>query len=202
MATGKDAAFGFAVWDKLIRANLYAVNTAPTINVSIGDVVLHGGAHIITAKGGPLADILDSAVPDGNPGILGAVISVFDENMDLITGKYIAAGRVGDSTVAGYVMVADSPGQLFVVQEDSTGNAIELAEGGFNCNIISATLCAPNTVTGISTQELDSDSAAATAALQCKIVRPHPLDTPAADYCRYIVQLNEHYYGDTMAGIS
>ena len=199
MATGRDNAFGFAVWDELIRANLYAVVTAPTIGIYHNDVVVHGGAHIITKAGGPLAIIEDGAVPDGNPAILGAVLSVFDENMDPI--KNIIPARVGDGTVAGFVLVADSPDQLFVAQEDSAVNAITLAEGGQNANIISAALCAGNTVTGISTQEIDSDSAGTAAALQVKLVRPHPKDTPAADYCRYIVQLNEHYYGDTIAGL-
>jgi hypothetical protein len=200
MATGNDAAFGFAVWDKLIRANLYAVNTAPTINIYHNDLVVAGGANVITTKGGPLMDIADAAVPDGNPGILGSVLAIFDENMDPV--KRIVAAEAGDSTVAGYVLVADSPDQLFLAQEDSGGNAITLTEGSMNADIVSQALCAGNSTTGRSLQEIDSDTAANTAALQVKIMMPHYLDTPGSDYCRYIVQINEHYYGDTIAGIA
>ena len=200
MATGRDAAFGFAVYDELIRANLYAVPTAPTINIMHNDIVLHGGAHLATAKGGGLPIIEDGSVPDGDPSAVGSVIAIFDENMDPLL--YIAPARVGDGTVAGYVMVADAPEQLFVAQEDSDGNAIEASEGGQNANIISGTLCAGNTTTGISLQEIDSDTAATDAALNVKLVRPHPLDTIAEDFCRYIVQINEHYYGpNTVAGL-
>jgi hypothetical protein len=196
MATGKDAAFGFAVWDKLIRANLYAVITAPTIGFYHGQVCQHGGSHIST-KEGYLPTVEDGAECDGEAGLVGAVIAIFDENMDPV--KYIAAAETGNSTIAGYLMIADSPDQLFVAQEDSDGNAITLTEGGHNCNLIGN---AGNTTTGISLAELDSDSTAETAALQCKIVRPHPLDTPTSDYCRYIVQINEHFYGDSIIGVT
>lgn len=200
MATGKDAAFGFAIWDELIRATLYAVITAPTINIYHQDIVRHGGTHLVTARGGGLPTIEDGSVPDDNPALLGSVVEIFDENMDPV--KRIVAGEAGDSTVAGYVMVADSPNQLFVAQEDKEVNAITATEGGQNANIISGTLCAGNAVTGISLQEINSDTAATTAALNVKLVRPHPLDTIAADFCRYIVLINEHYYGpNTVAGL-
>ena len=197
MAPGKDAAVGFAVWDKLIRQNLYAVVTLPTVGIYLNDTVVHGAAHLATAKGGYLAIVEDANNPDGNPSLLGGVTAIFDEDMDPI--KYIVALRAGDDVVAGYVMVADSPDQLFVAQEDSDSNAITLTEGGQNANIVTAS--AGSSVTGISKQEINSNTAAATAALNVKLVRPHPLDTPTEDYCRYVVQLNEHYYGDTMAGI-
>ena len=54
---------------------------------------------------------------------------------------------------------------------------------------------------GISTQELDSDTAANTAALNCKLHHAHPDDTVASNFCRYIVTLNEHAFGDSLAGI-
>jgi len=198
MATGRDNPFGFAVWDKLIRANLYAVPTAPTIAIYHNDIVVHGGAHLATSRG-YLPIIEDAQVPDGYPSLLGSVVAIFDENMDPV--KYIAVAEAGDTVVAGYVMVADSPEQLFVAQEDSVTNAITLTEGGQNANLISVALCAGNSTTGISTQEIDSDTAATTAALNLKIVRPHPFDTPTSDYCRYVVTINEHHYGDTIAGL-
>ncbi|MEA2066545.1 MAG: hypothetical protein U9O65_05545 [Thermotogota bacterium] len=199
MATGLDRPFGFEVWDELIRSNLYAVPTAPTIGIYHNDIVRHGGAHLSTAKGGHLPIVEDGAVPDGNAALLGTVLAIFDENMDPVSR--IIPAETGDSTVAGYVMVADSPDQLFVAQEDSDSNAITLTEGGQNADLVSVALCAGTATTGISTQEIDSDTAGTGAALNLKIVRPHPKDTPTEDYCRYIVQINEHYYGDTMAGL-
>ncbi len=193
-----DRPFGFEVWDELIRSNLYAVVTLPTIGIYHNDIVRHGGAHLSTKKG-YLPIIEDSAVPDGHPGLLGSVLAIFDEDMDPVSR--IIPDEAGDDVVAGYVMVADSPDQFFVVQEDSVANAITLTEGGQNVDLISVAICAGNATTGISTQELDSSTTVNTV-LQLKIVRPHPEDTPTEDHCRYIVQINEHYYGDTIAGIA
>ena len=205
-----DWAFGFQPYGEVLRARYYAVITAPTINVFVGDAVVAGGVNTLTPKMGYLQAIEDSAVPDGNPGILGAVLACFDEKCDPIS--YIAAGRVGNSVIAGYVLVADHPDQQFVAREDFGVNAITLAEGSMNCDIVSVALCAGNTKTGISTQMLDSNTAADIAALQVKLISPHPNDTalvaddtPGAtgdEGARYICQFNQIYYGDVTAGIA
>jgi hypothetical protein len=179
----------------------YAVNTAPTINISTGDIVIAGGAVVSTPKG-YLMDIRDSAVPDGVAGILGSVVAV-EDSAGLHTDT-IAPATAGDGTIAGYVMVADHPDQLFIAQEDGDGNAIDLAEGSMNVDIISATLCAPNADTGVSTQMIDSTSAATTAALQATLIHPHIDNIPAdytKPYCRWICVINEHFYDGTVAGV-
>lgn len=199
-----DAPMGFQVYGECLRERLYAVATAPTIHVYHGDIVLHGGTAIAT-KFGTLPIIEDGAVPDGvadTQKILGAVTAVFDEHMDPVS--YIAATEAGDSTVAGYVLVADHPDQLFIAQEDGVTNAIDLAEVGGNADIISVALCAGNTTTGISTQEIDSDTAAATAALDVKLHFPHPDDTVANDtncHARWIVSINTHFFDGFNAGV-
>lgn len=197
-----DRPFGFQPYGPILRTNLYCVITAPTINVFHNDLVVAGGVNTSTPHGYMMA-IEDAQVPDGYAGILGSVVAVFDENMDPV--KYIAAEEAGNGTIAGYVMVADSPDQLYIAQEDAVTNAITAAEGSMNANIISVALCAGTNKTGISTQEIDSDTAANTAALQVKLLRPHEADTPADNDdvgCRYICQINEHYWGDTIAGIA
>lgn len=196
-----DAPFGFQPYGEVLRVNRYAVNTAPTINVCVGDLVVGGGAIVSTPKG-YYGDIADAAVPDGNAGIIGSVVAVEDE--DGAPLSYIAATRTGNGTIAGYVMVADHPDQLFIAQEDGATNAIDLAEGQQNADVIGSTLCAPNTSTGISQMQIDSDTAATTAALQVKLIRPHEDDTPADDdnpYCRWICTINEHLYDGTIAGV-
>lgn len=193
-----DAAFGFQPYGNVLRAQLYAVLTAPTIYVFHNDIVVHGGTSVTTPMG-YLPVIEDGSVPDSDPFILGSVLSVFDENMFPV--PYIAPAEAGNGTIAGYVMVADHPDQLFIAQEDGESNAIDLAEAGNNCDLIAGTLCLGDTNTGISLMELDSDSAAASAALQFKLIRPHEDDTPADDtnhYARWIVQVNEHFYHDVV----
>lgn len=191
-----DAPTGFQIWGELLRQNLYAVQTAPVIGVYHGDIVIHGGEALAT-KYGTRVIIVDAAVPDGvadTQKILGAVTAIFDENMDPV--KYIAATETGDSTVAGYIMVADHPLQEFIAQEDGTTNAIDLADVGQNADVVSVALCAGTAASGLSTQEIASDTVGATAALDVRILYPHPDDTVGDDtdcHARWIVQINTHY---------
>jgi len=201
MPRHKDAAFGFAVWGELLRARMYAVPTATVINVYHQQAVIHGGAVLGTAFGF-MNVIAMAAKPDDTAGLLGATVAVFDEHMDPV--PYIVATEVGDSTVAGYIMVADHPDQEFLVQEDAA-TPIALASAGMNCDIESTTLVTGTVATGISLQELASDRVSATATYQCKLHYPHLEDTvPATStyHTRWVVTFNEHYYGDTMAGIA
>jgi len=202
-----DWAFGFMPYQKILRANYYAIATAPTINFYHGDIVGVSGAHLSTPKMGYLPGLYTAAVIDGLDNLVGAVLALFDENMDPV--KYIAATDAGNGTIAGYALVADDPMQLFVGREDFGTNAIDVAEGSLNADIVSQTLSAGNTTTGRSRQMIDSDTAAATAALNLKIYGPHPNDaalvaddtpgTSADEGARWIVQINEHYYAPTAA---
>lgn len=193
-----DAPFGFQPWGPVLRQNLYAVETAPVIHVYTNDLVQHSGEAIVT-KHGTLPTIADDAVPDSGAFLVGSVTAVFDENMFPVS--HIVATEVGDGTVAGYVMVADHPDQLFVAQEDGDTNAIDLDEVGNNADIVSATICLGNANTGISTQEIDSDTAAATAALDVQLMFPHPDDTVGDDdnpNARWVVRINQHVYHDVV----
>jgi len=198
-----DRPMGLQLWGECLRQTLYAVQTAPVIHVYHGDLVVHGGTSLVT-RFGTMPIIIDAVVPDGTANtqkILGAVTAVFDEDMNPV--KYIAATEAGDSTVAGYIMVADHPDQLFLMQEDGETNAITLSETGQNADIISVTICAGNTGTGISTQEINSDSAGATAALDVRLLYPHPDDTAEDDtnhYCRWVVVINVPFYDAFHAG--
>ena len=196
-----DAAFGFVPYGNVLRVTRYAVPTAPTINLCVGDLVAAGGEIISTPKGYLMA-VDDAAVPDGDPAILGSIVSV--EDSDGAHVQYLAPAATGDGTIAGYVMVADHPDQLFLAQEDGGANAIDLAEGSMNADVISAALCAPDANTGRSTMEIDSSTAATTAALNVKLISPHPDDTPADDtncHARWICTINEHFYDGTIAGV-
>lgn len=192
-----DRPFGFQPWGPVLRANLYAVQTAPTINICVNDLVEHGLTSVTTAHGQmPILD--DAAVPDSGSALLGGVLACFDE--DMCPCNYIAAGEAGDGTVAGYVLVADHPEQLFVAQEDGDTTPIAAASIGLNADIISGTLCAPNATTGLSTQEIDSNTVNTTTALNVQILFAHPDDTIASANCRFIVKINEHMYVDPAAG--
>lgn len=195
-----DAAFGFIPWGPVLRQRLYVVNTNPTIGIYNGDPMENGGGFVSTPHGYMLDVIDDAGIANSDDDILGMVTSIFDENMDPMI--YMAAARVGAGSIAGYVMVADHPDQLFVGQEDSTTNAIDLDDAGDNANIVYA---AGSSTTGRSGCEIASDTIANTISLHLQIHYPHPDDTPAEDtyWCRYIVSINTHAWahGDGRTGI-
>ena len=159
----------------------------------------HGGTGLST-KFGYLNIVEDSAHPDGNDHLLGAIVGCYDENMDPC--KYIAAAETGDSTVAGYVMVADHPGQEFLVQEDADTTPIPLASMGQNCDI--ETTDSGTDSTGVSGFELDSSTAGTSAALNVKLHYAHYEDTVPATatyHTRWIVTINEHFFAYDTDGI-
>ena len=202
---------GFTPYEKVISCHYYHVTTEPIIGFYHGDMVGVSGVNVNTGIMGVLPGAYDDAVIDGLRNVLGAVLAIFDENMDPC--KYIAATDAGNSTIAGFVLVADDPMQFYVGREDFATNAIDLDEGSDNANIVSVALSAGHTGTGRSTQLIDSDSAATTAALQLKIYGPHPNDTllvaddtpgtSADEGARYIVKVNESFYAavDAAGGV-
>jgi hypothetical protein len=194
-----DTPFGFIPYGPTLRVNRYAVYTLPTENFSPGDIVSAGGAVVSTPKGYLMA-VEDGSTVDGDPNLLGAVVSVEDE--DGLPLAYMAPARVGNGTIAGYLMIADHPDQLFIAQEEGT-TVIAITSGGLNTDIVSTALQAPNTDTGRSTMEIDSSEVATTATLQIKLLRPHEDDIPGVEgeHCRWICTINEHHYGDNYAGL-
>ena len=193
----KDAPHGYKIWGDLLRARTYAVITAPTINVMVDDLVGAGSTGVLSGKLGNVMAIEDGAIIPATPGdaerIRGAVQACFDEKMDPIS--YIAAGRVGDGTVAGYVLVADHPDQQFESQLDAAGAVADL---DLHYEITSPTLSEGNTSTGLSYQEIDVTGAAVTNTLPIILLgQAYPEeDVITAAGCRFICCINSacHYY--------
>jgi hypothetical protein len=189
---------GFKIWDVLRRATIYAVQTAPTINIMVQDMVLEEIAGLVSPKLGMGTLVYDAAVIPANPGdnflMLGSVLECFDEKMDPIA--YIAAGRVGDGTVAGYVLVADHPDQRFMANVDT---AIAVADLDLNYDIASEALSAGWTDTGLSKQRIAVSGAAVTVTLPIRMVtQAYPgVDVDTAAGCRMVCQINPlcHKYG-------
>ena len=189
-----DAPFGLAPYENVLRARMYCVATNPSAAVYHQTMVEHTGAAVATKYGNMVAVAAEETGAANS--ILGSVLAIFDHNMN--PTKYIAAGETGDSTVAGYVLVADHPEQLYIAQEDSDGGSIALASAGLNVDMVGTS---GDTDTGLSSMELDSSTAAGTATLALKLIAPHPDDTAASANCRWIVQVNAGFYAKNTAGI-
>lgn len=196
-----DAPFGFLTYKNVISANMYAIASSNAAAVHPGDIAEQAGASLSTPLHGSL---LSAAVEEtGAAGtILGAVLATFDSNGDPC--QYIAASTAGNSTIAGYALIADSPDQEYVAQEDGDTSSMQAASVGLNCDAISTHT--PDSSSGYrSKMEIDSSTAASTNTLGLKILGVHPDDTissngSAGTYCRFIVKVNTAFKGDGIVG--
>ena len=198
-----DRPHGFNLWGPCKRANYYQVPTAPSIAFYHGDMVqADTTVAAVSSKLGAGKQVYDTAVIGNTAGdtlhILGVVIGVFDEDMDPL--QYMAVGRVGDSTVAGYLLIADDPTQLFEAQGDA---GFTLADLDLNYELTVPALNAGNTSTGVSKQEIDAAGTAAVTATIPLILhgQSHPgEDLYSAAGCRMICSINPdcHVYGDSL----
>jgi len=200
MGKNLDAPFGLDLWGPLLGSQLYAVYTAPTIAFYHGDPVQHGGTSISTPYGWmPIVE--DGDVIASGDLLVGVIIAIFDEDMDPVS--YIAVDDAGDGSIAGYVMVANHPDQLFIVQEDCDTTPIPATSSEMNANLVPVALNAGNTTTGRSTCEIDSDTALDTATLHVKLLYPHPEDVipgTSTYHTRWIVKINAHALADNIIG--
>ena len=199
----KDYPHGFNPWNEVLRARVYPVQTAPVIAFYHGDLVQADITGFASAKLGVTLLIYDTAVILDTSGatlkLLGSVLAVYDENMDPL--PYIAVGRVGDGTTAGYLLVADHPYQQFEAQSDS---GFTVANLDLNHEITVAALNAGDTDTGISVMEIDATTGAAvTVTIPIRLYgQAYPgEDVYSAAGCRMICQINPlcHYYGSGLA---
>ena len=193
----KDRPFGFVPWGEVLRARYYKVATAPVIHLCVGDMVQAdntGGTSLI----GLIHIVKDDAVITDAAGatfkLLGAVLACFDEKMDPL--QYIDVGRVGDGSIAGYLLVADHPDQQFVAQGDAAFSAADI---DLQYDIHPVALNAPDTNTGLSTQEIGIAGAAVTTTIPIRLYgQSHPdEDVITAAGCRMICQINPdlHQFG-------
>lgn len=77
---------------------------------------------------------------------------------------------------------------LYSIQEDSVGNSMPVTDAGLNANVI---IAAGNTLTGASGMEIDSSSAATSAALQLRLHHvENKLGNRLGDNAKWIVHIN------------
>lgn len=189
-----DAAFGFIPWGPVLSANIYAIVTNNAVAVYRGMLMEAVGEAVATPKMGVLAKaISEESGADGT--IIGAVLAIYDYKMDPV--KYLAAATTGNGTIAGYALIADHPGQLYLAQEDGDTSSIVVANIGLNVDAVGT---AGDTNTGLSTMEIDSNSVNTTNTLALKLINIHPDDSissagAAGNHARFIVKLNSAYLG-------
>ena len=190
-----DRAYGLEPVEMNLGAHLYGIVTSNSGAIYLQSLVEHNGTAYATKKG---SGIPGCAIEEtGAAGsLLGSVLACFDHNLDPLL--YIPDATTGDGIVAGYVLVTDHILQRYTAQEDSGGNSITKTEIGWNADMAGT---GGSTITGISTMEIDSDTAANTATLAVKLLEVHPADTAESSNCRFIVMINAHHNAANVVGV-
>ena len=125
--------------------------------------------------------------------VLGVIVSLVDETG--VPQNYYPAS----STAGWKAIVADSPSQLYVAQEDSVGGNLALADRGQNVDLI---IAAGSTTTGLCGTEIDSSSKGAGATIQLKLIDIlDTSDNAIGANCRWKVRLNYAQNADNTAGV-
>jgi hypothetical protein len=162
---GKMRRVGFAVGD--------------SVACFIGDLVKLTGTVDATGK---YPIVAQCAAGDPAIGVLVSLDPDFTNEGTLKTNHRLASTARTGRVVFGQDV-------LYAIQEDSDGNAIEITEAGFNCDVI---VGSGNALSGISGMELDSTSAANTSGLNVRL--HHVYDSPdnvLGTNARWVVSIND-----------
>lgn len=149
--------------------------------IGIGDPVTLTGAGGIAANGLPIV----------KRGTVGGIAIGVCVGVELVPTDLTLTYR--KASTAMNILVDTDPMTVYEIQEDSVGGSIALANGTKDCSLILGTV---DTTTGNSKTMLDSSTVAATATLDCLLLRPAPAvdNTPASSYAKWLVKLNLHQF--------
>ena len=194
-----NAPFGLIPWGNVLEAHMYCiVDPVASGGIFHGDLVEHGGTTLATPAHGQLVEAVMEA--EGASGsLLGGVLAVFDVNYD--PQLYLAGAATGNGTIAGYVLVADHPNQLYLCQEDGDTGSLQIADMGILVELVTGT---GSTVTGRSGMMLDGNGGTSNPAV--RVIKAHPDDTisaagAASNYCRFVVELCTSYRAGDLGAI-
>jgi hypothetical protein len=183
-----------------IPKNYYYIPASYGTALFIGDPVVKTGtsntANVLgdgrQFNAGSLPEINKATAGDTNK-ITGVIVGFLSKVSDL-TLNYNPAST---ERVA---IVADSPLQEFLIQEETAGTALAVTSVGLNANVVFAE--SGSTVTGLSGAELDTTTPATDATFQLKILRL--LDAPEnaiGQHAKWRVKINNHTEANIVTGI-
>lgn len=177
-----------ADWQGQLRRYVFASGDSNAC--FIGDLVKLTGTLDATGK---MHVIARSTIGDGSIGVLvGLVPNGSDE------GSLSKIHRLADTARTAFIALGGDI--LYSIQEDSDGNAIEIAEGDLNCNVL---IGSGDAITGLSTSQLDSTTAASDAGLNVRL--HHIIDRPDNELgtnADWAVSLTDYQGDRNQAGIS
>jgi len=169
------------------QGNIYFCPASDANNIFVGDPVIVSGLG--DANGLPAVTL---ATAGSSNYITGSMMGIVPAGAPIL--NEIAVTRdlpvYRQASVATYILVADDPGQLFWVQEDSVGGALAATAVSENANLVAG---AGSTNYGTSGWQLQSSSANTTNTLQLRILRGlQESDNTIGAYFKWLVRINLH----------
>ena len=176
----------------VVRANVYKCETSKA----------HYMYEPVKLNAGGFVETIQHNTASGATPILGSIIGIMTGDYGPISNSYsgyVPANPAADQVdSSGYinVLVADSPGQLFVIEEDTGGTALTAVAKGLGGGI---TLIATtgSTISGISHAVLDRShtGTAPTSDLALQLIGLwDKTDNAYGDYAKWVVKIYGHQY--------
>jgi len=185
-------------------ANIYYKAAGYGTALYVGDpVVTHSASN--DANGVPAVQI---AVSNTVPGMVGVVVGISDGGPLAATPVTVTRDLpiYSPASTAQYLLVADDPNLLFMIQDDASSQATAPnLWPGLNAHFVSGT---GSTVTGYSGYQLLASSVATTGTLDLKIIRGlNQADNVISSVAntnmnaKWLVRVNRHEYVNQTAGL-
>lgn len=159
-----DAAYGLALHEDNSKNGLMlcVIPSGDGTATFVGDAVKLANIDAIKIDGGPYAPaVIQAAATDPIFGVVQGFNQVLPSGMDL--GR---RHRPATTSMYCYVKLAH-PLDIYRIQADDVSETLAASDIGCNADLIVA---AGSTITGMSGMELDSDTTAATAGLQLRLI--------------------------------
>lgn len=182
-----DGAYGLALHQDNSQSNLITcvIPAGDSTATFIGDAVKLANLDSVKIDGGPYAPaVIQAAATDPIYGVVMGFDQVLPSGMDL--GR---RHRPASTAMYCYVKPAH-PLDVYRIQADDVTETLTVASIGSNADIV---VGAGSAASGISGMELDSNTAAATAGLQLKIIGfvDVPSNTPGVANQDVLVNINQ-----------
>ena len=187
----------FPINFNLNQAHYYRVDTATDIFLN-QPVTIPAAGFVVGAATAGASGLVLLGVAVGFAGTLKRGLATNDPFLDV---SDLAPPTPSSDTGDRYVLVADDPNQEFMVQEDTGGTALALADIGAAADVIyrgAGGVVDGNVDTGLSSLELDASTVAAGTAGSWTILRLHDVvnsdgtENAVGDYAKWIVRITHH----------
>ena len=179
------------------QAHYYRVSTAADIYL-YQPVAIDSTGYVVGAATAGAGGVVYLGAAVGFAGTLKRGLATNDPYLDV---SDLAPPDPSSDTGDRYVLVADNPNQEFLIQEDTGGTALAVADIGASVDLLyrgAGNAVTGNASTGWATLELDASTVVATLSGAVTLLRLHDVintdgtENSVGDYAKWAVRITNH----------